>query len=474
MAVVRSPRLAVLRTCGVRLALVGCLLPLVLLTAYNQPYWDDYSCAALCRRLGALGSISYLYRHIGGRFISNLFFTVGNPLSYNWMGGVKLVALLAIAGHLACIYVAVRTFTGKRMPRQQAGWVSMALWLTFVFTIPDIHSGVYWFAGLVVHQLACCLLLLVPAAVARASQAPTAKARWLLAAALGTGTMAGTSELGVWLLSLVLLLGAAKSLWDRQWRQLAGWAGLLLLLGGSFAVALLAPGNYERLATAPAMPQSLLTLAAQVGPGLRLVLWQPVFFALLLVPILFAPVGAALLPFRPKGMQLPLLLGAAVVLAGIVGGVAMLSITIGPQLLARGVNVLYWWTLFGWLAACWASLPAAGKPYGSFSPAVRLLVGGLLLVVFAAPVRRAWQEALYEAPAWAAQSEARIPIYLKHRGQHVKLIVPPIVHVQPRYVLVRGYDIQPYYLHPLNTSTASYFNLDSVKIDASWPVHAAF
>lgn len=455
-------------------SLVCCVLPLVLLTAYNQPYWDDYSCAALCRHLGAAKSISYLYHHIGGRFISNLFFTIGNPLSYGWLGGVKLFALLAIVGHLASIYLAIRTFTGRKMPREQAGWIGLALWLIFVFTIPDIHSGVYWFSGLVVHQLACCLLVLVPTAIVRASQLPTARSRWLFVAAACTFVMAGTSELGVWLLGLVLLLGTGKSLWSREQSQVAVWGGLLLLLSASFTIALVAPGNHERHATSPASPQSLVALAMQIGQGMRLVVWQPVFFALALVPVLFSPVAARLLPYRPKGFRLPLLLGACVLLLGILGGVTMLSLLISPRLLARGINVLYWWMLLGWLAACWAAIPDNEEYYSSFSPAIRLLIGLLLGVVFAAPVGRAWCEVVQEAPSWAAQSEARNATYKKYRGQHISLTVPPITHVTPRYVLVRGYDIQPYYTNPLNTALASYFDLDSVRTDPGWPVRASF
>ena len=451
-----------------------CFLPLLLLTAYNQPYWDDYSWAAQYRQVGVIKSISQLYNHSGGRFISNLFFTIGNPLSYGWLDGVKLFALCAIAGHLASIYLAVRTFTSRRLMRQRAAWVSLALWLTFVFTIPDIHSGVYWFSGLVVHQLACCLLVLVPVALVRASQQPAARLRWLTVAAIGTFVMAGTSELGVWLLGLVLLLGTSKSIWHREPRQVTRWGGLLLLLCVSFTIALVAPGNYERKAVAPAMPQSILALALQLGQGIRLVVWQPAFFALVLLPILFGPLAARLLPYRPKGLQLPLLVSAGVLLLGIVGGVTMLSLLIGPLLLARGINVLYWWMLLGWLVACWAAIPENTVSYGSSPPAIRALAALFLGVIFVAPTGRAWREALFEAPSWAAQSEARIPIYRKYGGQHSRLTVAPITHVTPYYVLIRGYDIQPYYGSPLNTATASYFELDSVRSDPAWPAKASF
>jgi hypothetical protein len=105
---------------------------------------------------------------------------------------------------------------------------------------------------------------------------------------------------------------------------------------------------------------------------------------------------------------------------------------------------------------------------------VRTLAAALLVVVFTAPTVRAWQEALWEAPRWAAQCEARNLVYCNPRSRYSKLTVPPITNVTPRYVLVRGYDIQPDYNHPLNLSVARYFHLDSVRTDTKWPIQASF
>jgi hypothetical protein len=451
-----------------------CAAPLLLLTCYNQPYWDDYLFAARYRQVGLLAAFQHYYLHSGGRFSSHFLSLAANPLSYGWVGGVKMAALLAIAGQVASIFFALQTLTKRALAPWQAGWYSLGLWLVFVFTIPDIHSGLYWFSGLVVHQLACCLLLVVPAAVARAQQSIAQQRRWLLLAAGATFLLSGTSELGVWLLGLGLLTALGCSIYRRQYDWAKKWGCLLLVLGAGFSLVLLAPGNYERMANSPKVSFTPLALAGQLGHGLRLVMWQPVFFALLVVPVLFSPLLAYLLPYRPAGLRLPLLVSAGVLLLGIGGGTAMLSLLISPDLLARGVNVLYWWTLFGWLVACWASLPADPAQLPRFSVAVRTLVAALLVVVFSAPTIRAWQEALWEAPRWAAQCEARDVLYRDPHAKYRKLTVPPITQVTPRYVLVRGYDIQPYYSHPLNISVAQYFQLDSVRTDTKWPIPAAF
>jgi hypothetical protein len=454
--------------------LLFCAAPLLLLTSYNQPYWDDYLFAALYRQVGLFAAFQHYYLHSGGRFCSYLLSLAANPLSYGWVGGVKVVALLAIAGQVASVFFTLRTFTKRALSPWQASWYSLGLWLVFVFTSPDIHSSLYWFSSLVVHQLACCLLLLVPALVVRAQQSTAHKRTWYLLAAGATFLLSGTSELTVWLLGLVLLTAITRSAYAKQYDWAKKWSFLLLVLALGFSIVLLAPGNYERMASSPKMVFAPLALAAQLGHSLHLVMWQPVFFTLLVVPLLFSSLAPYLLPHRPTGLRLPLVVGASIVLLGVVGGTAMLSILISPNLLARGINVLYWWTLFGWLAACWASLPTDPAQLPRFSVAVRTLVAALLAVVMAAPTIRAWQEALGEAPRWAAQCEARNVLYHNHRSRHSQLTVPPITQVTPRYVLVRGYDIQPYYHHPLNSSVAQYYQLDSVRTDAKWPVPASF
>lgn len=249
-----------------------CAAPLLLLTRYNQPYWDDYLYAALYRQVGLFASFQHYYLHSGGRFSSHLLSLAANPLSYGWVGGVKIAALLAIAGQVASIYFALQTFTKRALAPWQAGWYSLGLWLVFVFTSPDIHSGVYWFSGLVVHQLACCLLLVVPAAVARAQQRTAHQRPWLLLAAGATFVLSGTSELGSWLLGLVLLTAVVCSTYARQYEWAKKWGFLLLVLSIGFSIVLLAPGNYERMAGSPQVPLSFLALAAQLGHGLRLVM----------------------------------------------------------------------------------------------------------------------------------------------------------------------------------------------------------
>lgn len=128
----------------------------------------------------------------------------------------------------------------------------------------------------------------------------------------------------------------------------------------------------------------------------------------------------------------------------------------------------------GWCAACWAALPPERQEPVPTSAPLRWVVGALLLVMSAAPTIRAWQELLCEAPRWAAQCDARLPVYAAATGRPGLLTMPPIIEVLPRYVLVRGYDIQPDAKNPLNQVTAGYFGIDSIKTGGPLLFKAAF
>ena len=449
-----------------RLALLVALLPFLGLCLYNQPYWDDLSMAANARDLGIWPTQHLLRMTHGGRFVSMFLLTVANPLTYGWWHGVKITALICCIGTAATIWFGLRSLTRRQLSREQTGLATALLMLVYIAAIPDIHSSLYWFSGQVVHQLPMLLLVVVPVAVDRAHRPATLQRYgWLALAAAGTFIIGGSSELVIMQLGIFLALGMVLSIQRRQWHCLRIWGALLAVLAFTCLFHLTAPGNYARLANASAhSPVHLQALIAALGQCLRATLWQPTALLLLAIPLLFTPYASLLQRYRPAGLRLPLPFGAAVLLAGFVVGVVLMLVTLGgPPLLARATNVLLWWLLIGWCLACWAALPLLPAALTTMSSASRWVVGALLVVMTMAPVIRAWQELLVEAPGWARQCDARLPVYTAAAGRHNTLVVTPISGVVPRYVLVRGYDIQPNPGHPLNQATAQYFRLGSVR-----------
>jgi hypothetical protein len=91
-----------------RLGLVLALAPFLLLTAFNQPFFDDFRNAYWTRAHGFWGVQGWLYHTWTGRFTSTVFMTVLNPVTYGWLGGVKVAAAVLFVAQWASIARFVR------------------------------------------------------------------------------------------------------------------------------------------------------------------------------------------------------------------------------------------------------------------------------------------------------------------------------------------------------------------------------
>ena len=462
------------------ISLVVALLPFFLLCFYNQPYLDDFAWATLFRNRGWLSAQTILYQQINGRFFASFLLTAGNPLSYGGPATLGLASLVLNLITLGSLWGSVHCLLRQVVSPLSKLLLASGLFLFFIALIPDIYSSLYWFASQVTHHLASLFLLLIPVSVARFHQVArrSQKRGWYAFAAMGAVITGGSSELVALLLGWLLLLACGISL-SRQQRYCARlWASLLILLLGALCIDALAPGNLQRLHPATADAAGLAARLHQLWQpawllgALRRFFFTPGICLLILCPLPLAPLAPRLLAIRPPGLRLPLLGSVGMLLGGVLLGTCLMQLEVRtPEIASRCANVLLWWLLLGWLVACWAALPEAIRRRSQPSLAVRGAVGLLLLVFMAIPVRRAWYEVVVEAPKWRQQCWARYAFMQRvaKTTPHVLVQVPPIRHVRPRYILIRGYDIATEYNKPYNRDMAAYFGVDSVRVNPVVP-----
>lgn len=438
-------------------------LPFIALCFYNQPYLDDYWTGRLGRDEGIWQSQAWLFTHWTGRFATTAACVGLNPLSYGWTSGVKLTALLNICLKLGVLGFAIRHLTGQRLPQKENRWLAAGLALTYACLVPDKYATIYSFTDWAVYQLPALLLVLVPVAIDRMQRAATRHQRrwWSAGAVVGTVAAAGSNEMTIVLMGWVLAVGFGVSVYRRQRQCTRIWAGLLVVLLVAGGVTVGAPGNYQRLKTYGPEPFGKATVIGLYwARSISYIFTQPATLLTLGLPLLLRPLGVRLLPARPPGLRMPLLVGAAIVFGGTVLGALPYSILEAP--FERPVNVLEWWLLLGWLLACWASLPASEPP--SVPAAVRHLMGVLLVVATAFPISRAWMELVVNAPSYASQWQERHQILRKASAQGIKKVtMAPILHIRPFHTLIRGYDNQPDARNIRNVNVAAWYGLDSVR-----------
>ncbi|GAB3824465.1 hypothetical protein GCM10028821_03720 [Hymenobacter jeollabukensis] len=451
--------------------LVLLLLPFLALCYFNVPYWDDYGNAALARDLGAWPALKQLYVTWSGRYFSLWMLTALNPLTYGWLGGLPAFSLLVFAATWW-----VQAFALRVLTRQQLAWPGAAGWsalllLAQLYIYPSPNSAFYWFASVVVYQLAAILLLLLPIAVLQALRARSGFGRvaWYGLAVGCVLAIAGANELALLLLGWVLAGGCAVCYRQGLRRALRYWAVLLgvAVLAGS--VALLAPGNVARMVyEGKAASPGLLRIAWRGLTHSYTLLSEPrLATALAVLPLLLSGVGHRYRHLRPAGLAMPLGRSLSFLLLGLLLLLLLLGRTWSGYPAARTQNFLYFWVLIGWLLALWAAVPTSGPRI--WQPLLRRLrwptAVYVTLIMGGGTERAAWQELRENARAWQQQHQDRHAAILAARRQGVRrLVVEPIRNIRPQQVLILGETLDTQAASDLNKAVAAWYRLDSLRV----------
>ncbi|RTQ47125.1 hypothetical protein EJV47_19705 [Hymenobacter gummosus] len=453
------------------------LLPLALLSYYNHPFMDDYFNAANAQRLGFWGAQRELYLRWTGRFFSSLLAVGANPMQFGWYDGLRLTPFLILSCTCLIAYLAVRTLSPPGRPRVEAAVLAGSFLLVYLQLIPSLYPTFYWFTGSVVYQLAGMWVLLALAAGVRAGRAASAPARrgWWLTAAFGVVAAGGSNEMA--LLHVLLGLGLLTLLhWRRPARS--SWLGLLAVAGVAAAVSLAAPGNFVRMAEEFAVNPTRRGLLA----GLNEAVPQAFFHARSFLKSIPWPLWLGLtaawalvvLQWRrtaglPTAPRLPWYLGLPCLIVGLYATELLLQLAMGRQGPDRVINGVWLFWLPAWLTAVWAAVAAAPARRAGPAPAwtTALACTALLLGVYGLGLpQRAWRELLRNGAAYDAQMLAREALLRGDAGgRPPHLVVPPILGITPEHVLISGWDLSADPNLYINTETALYFGLQSLRVD---------
>ncbi|WP_092677445.1 DUF6056 family protein [Hymenobacter arizonensis] len=422
-----------------RLGLLLALAPFFLLTAYNQPFFDDFRNAYWTRAHGTWGVQAWLFETWTGRFTSTFFMTVLNPVTYGWLGGVKLVAAVLIVVQWASIGHFLRALfhTALRVAFswQDAFWCAALLLALFCNAAPAPFSFLYWFCGAVAYQIPLIGLLNFTALALRSGWGIPAN-RWQ-SAFLACGplvlALAGNELTLVQALPILALLGYALPASSRpQW-----W--LWLAIGAmAAALATVAPGNWVR-ARAMAPDDALqayrwLVLLPRTAYSAMLFLARPLTALSLLAAVAMGlwlgyrqrAAGTASLRLAPRQW------GAVLLAFGILNGIGFLLfryLTVAAPLL-RAQNEILLVMLISVAAVAWAAAQQLPEPHFWFPRRLRhssLLILGLFGLSASGHVPEAWRELLTSAAPFDAQMQARFArLRSTSRAQEPTVTLPPL------------------------------------------------
>lgn len=447
------------------------LLPFGALCCYAQPYWDDYDYATLVTRLGSQWAAhKFLYLNHTGRYFA-IWFTRSNPLVYGWPAGVRALSGCWLAGTALAQALALRVLACRRLGwGAAAGW-SAVLLLAQLYAMPSPHSAFYWFSSAMVYDPPAMLGLVWPVLVL---QSLRARRRWQRLAWYGLAALAMLAVAGALELAWLLLAWSLAWLCYHSYRRADGpalrrWAGLagLTLLAGVVIGA--APGNLVRLHhDGPGLGIPLWKMAGRALLQTAMFLTEPrQLVALVLVPLLLGRLAYRYRHLRPAGLRLPLAAGVAYVVGGVALQMLFLSLSTWGYPAVRVLNFIWFGVFFGWLLVLWAALPEAA-PNPAIRLVLRLRLPALLLALLLAgggTERAAWREWLENAPAWGRQLAARDAAIRQARAAGARQVaVPPLVGIQPQYVLILGETLSPQASARYNQDAATWYGLDSLRL----------
>ncbi|MET4073779.1 DUF6056 family protein [Hymenobacter sp. UYCo722] len=465
-------------------ALLGLgLLPFFALAFSNFPFWDDFGMAMMVREHGLWGAQQVFYNTWGGRYGTAFLQTVGNPLTYGWLGGFRFTPLVSLGGTLLALYLGLRELSQQRLAPVQAGQAAALLLLLALAGMPTIYPMFYWFTTATGYESGIILMLLAMLGGLRALRATTTAVRlgWYGLAHISVILTVGLTEIALLLLGWTLLVALVCSWRGGRRRAAAAWGGLLISAAVGGAVAVLAPGNLVRMygaghTTQTHAPLNVLGAVRYATDYYTTFLSKPSqVLVLLLLAALLGPVLVHTRRWRPAGFRLPLAAGIGVLLVG--GGLSFLFFALvnkNPPP-GRTQSFIWLWMLLSWTGVLWAAVPT------QISGGLRRAVGQMqrvaaVLTFFLLAVgleRTAWTEWLRNAPTWRTQNEARFArMAAAARAGRPTVVLAPFGGISPRRIAIMGENLF-YNPHPTNSvqrsnndPTAHWFGLDSVRLAA--------
>ncbi|MBO2012748.1 hypothetical protein [Hymenobacter negativus] len=432
------PVLSKLRLPLLCLALLLALAPFLLLTAFNQPFFDDFRNAYWLREHGTWGVQIWLFQTWTGRFTTTFIMTVLNPVAYGWLGGVKVVTAVLFGAQWASLTHLLRALLHTALKDActwgQAMWAAALLLALFCNAAPAPFSFLYWFCGAVAYQIPLIGLLNFTAFALRTGWGPAAT-RWrnaLLACFPLLLALTGNELTLVQAVPVLALLAFALPKAARP--QLLLW---LLIGAAATAVAIAAPGNWVR-AIAMAPPADPLHAYRWLVLGPRALYSMLLFLCRPIIgfSLLAAAAGGVWLgqgTSEPQAVTTPWARRHWAVIfvtygaLNFIGFLLFRYLVVGPPLLRAQNEILLVLLLstavLGWLL---------GRQVSALSYFFRLQLRWPVLLVFTAlfgvgHVPEAWHELIVSAAPFNAQMQARFAaLRLAHQAAKSRLTLPPL------------------------------------------------
>lgn len=141
------------------LALIIAIAPYIYISIYANPIADDFNNAAKGKANNLWIASTELYFNWGGRYASNIFVLL-NPLVFDSFVGYKIVPPILITLTICAYFIFIQVIIGDIINKVKSLQIAFLLTLLFIYQMPIISEGIYWYTGAVTYHLANIIALI--------------------------------------------------------------------------------------------------------------------------------------------------------------------------------------------------------------------------------------------------------------------------------------------------------------------------
>ena len=434
------------------------VLPFIIISVFNNPAADDFAFSVECSNHGYWGVQSWWYTHWFGRYFSTALLSL-NPLLIQSFFLFKLIPVVLIIALFISLYYLARTLF-VNAEKRLCLLFSLCFIFIYLFFMPNVAEGIYWFAGAITYQVANILTILLFSCVIKLVQ--TKKNRFLFLSVLFAFCVIGSNETSMLVIDLIL---ATIFIYNFIIIKKINYSLLILLVfAGIFSlIVILSPGNFIRGEYYPNSHQIFNSAFQSFFQVLNhMIRWVP--FTILVAIIFFdvfnkyIPLGSgSIFNVNPIFVIIVLCL---ILFAGFFPG--YWSMGVSPP--ARTKNVIYFLYISGYLYLGFIMsfyLKKKERSFITISPWVRYLLFVIIIInlCYKNNIRTAYED-LAKGSAHKNNMELLNRYELIRNATTDTLIVPELKN---HATTISAADITPYSDCGRNKYYAEYFGLKLIK-----------
>jgi hypothetical protein len=457
--------------------LLGVLLilsPWCFIAFFAHPIADDYCYANVSRTSFLFQEYCKQYMTWNGRYSSNLFVLL-NPILHN-LFLYQLLSLFLLIFTWFSYFIFIKTLLKESQYSRWSGLISLTLVELYLFQMPSVAEGFYWYTGAITYQAANALALIYFAMLIQFARRQyfISKPLHLLLSGLLLVFIIGFNETVLlflagmhWLLIVAILKNEAIR---KEFSTVIVFLFLICVVAAG--VVILAPGNAVRSSFFPGNHELMHSLMMGIFQTLRFssdwisnlpfiglsVLVFPLMKRLSTQDTLFARLFVC-----PIGISTALLL--LIVFAGVFP--AYWNTRILGQY--RTVNAAYFFFIPAWFfnLGCWSRYIAERQITFSFSMGKNARFLLFLLVVLAMAFTKngyfITTDLLYQkVNAFDSEMRMRNALMNAAANKGIQAIDLPPLKSKPNTLFVQ--DLNPDSMHWINTSYAAFFGMKTVVL----------